>query len=71
MQELILISKITCPSCGQSKVELIDNTQLRRYVCGSCSTVLLPKVGDCCICCSYGSVKCISKQRSAGRYRGV
>ncbi|WP_305076261.1 GDCCVxC domain-containing (seleno)protein, partial [Methylobacter sp. BlB1] len=28
------------------------------YECRSCGTLLKPKLGDCCVFCSYGSVKC-------------
>ena len=28
------------------------------YECISCKTLLRPKRGDCCVFCSYGSVKC-------------
>ena len=27
------------------------------YECGSCKTLLRPKPGDCCVFCSYGSLK--------------
>ncbi|MGC9354704.1 MAG: GDCCVxC domain-containing (seleno)protein [Mariniphaga sp.] len=32
------------------------------YECENCKTVLRPKSGDCCVYCSYGTVKCPSKQ---------
>lgn len=28
------------------------------HECNSCHTLLRPKVGDCCVFCSYGSVPC-------------
>ena len=28
------------------------------YECKQCRTLLRPKSGDCCVFCSYGSVKC-------------
>jgi hypothetical protein len=28
------------------------------YECSNCKTLLRPKPGDCCVFCSYGSVKC-------------
>jgi hypothetical protein len=31
--------------------------------CPRCGAVLRPKAGDCCVFCSYGSVKCPPKQR--------
>lgn len=32
------------------------------YECGQCHTLLRPKPGDCCVFCSYGSVKCPPQQ---------
>ncbi|WP_434088445.1 GDCCVxC domain-containing (seleno)protein, partial [Acinetobacter baumannii] len=28
------------------------------YECGACHAVLKPLPGDCCVYCSYGTVKC-------------
>lgn len=28
------------------------------YECANCGAMLRPKLGDCCVFCSYGSVKC-------------
>ena len=28
------------------------------YQCEQCKALLRPKAGDCCVFCSYGSVKC-------------
>lgn len=28
------------------------------YQCGICQQVIKPKAGDCCVYCSYGSMKC-------------
>ncbi|HRA99131.1 MAG TPA: GDCCVxC domain-containing (seleno)protein [Ignavibacteria bacterium] len=56
---LILISNITCPECGFIKEEkMSENSCLWFYECHKCKTVLKPKSGDCCVFCSYGSVKC-------------
>ena len=33
------------------------------YKCKNCGVVFRPKSGDCCVFCSYGSIKCPSKQR--------
>lgn len=32
------------------------------YECEQCGSLLLPKAGDCCVFCSYGSVKCPPQQ---------
>ena len=35
---------------------------LLTHECASCHEVLRPKPGDCCVFCSYGSVKCPAAQ---------
>ncbi|MCU6432599.1 hypothetical protein LPB67_02255 [Undibacterium sp. Jales W-56] len=59
MNHMILQSVITCPHCGSqySETMLTDACQFF-YECANCKTVLRPKPGDCCVYCSYGSVKC-------------
>jgi len=38
------------------------DTCLFFYECGGCKRVLRPKRGDCCVFCSYGSMKCPPEQ---------
>ena len=60
-------SVLTCPHRGFSKVETMpDDACQFYYECGHCKTLLRPKVGDCCMFCSYGSVPCspIQQQRT-------
>ncbi len=59
----ILISTITCPNCQHKKQEKmpIDACQFF-YECETCKQIIKPKQGDCCVYCSYGSVKCPSIQ---------
>ncbi len=61
--EVILESIITCPNCDFQKEETMpeDSCQFF-YECKNCNTILKPKQGDCCVYCSYGSVKCPSIQ---------
>ena len=61
---IIKTSVITCPKCGFSKEENMpmDSCQFF-YECTKCKARLRPKAGDCCVFCSYGSVKCPSKQK--------
>lgn len=63
--EITLKSDITCPKCGHKKEETMpeDSCQFF-YECESCNEVLKPKSGDCCVYCSYGSVKCPPIQES-------
>ena len=59
MSDVILDSVLTCPHCGPSKLESMptDTCQFF-YECAGCKTLLRPKAGDCCVFCSFGSVKC-------------
>ena len=54
-----LDSVLTCPHCGHAKHEdmPVDACQFF-YECERCKTLLRPKPGDCCVFCSFGSVKC-------------
>ena len=56
---MILKSIITCPKCGQAATETmpVDACQYL-YDCKGCGIVLKPKSGDCCVYCSYGTVRC-------------
>ena len=56
---VVLESVITCPVCGHQKQETmpVDACQFF-YECESCHTRLKAKEGDCCVFCSYGTVKC-------------
>ncbi|WP_299517037.1 GDCCVxC domain-containing (seleno)protein [Mucilaginibacter sp.] len=57
--EIMLNSVITCPDCGfQKEEEMPVDACLYFYECESCKTRLKPIAGDCCVFCSYGSVKC-------------
>lgn len=54
-----LHSTITCPHCGHKKKETIPvETCVYFYECENCKIRLKPKQGDCCVYCSYGTVKC-------------
>ena len=57
--DLHLDSTITCPECGFAKPETMPTDFcLVRYECQGCNTTLRPKVGDCCVFCSFGTVPC-------------
>ncbi|MEQ9265356.1 MAG: GDCCVxC domain-containing (seleno)protein [Balneolaceae bacterium] len=55
----ISASEITCPKCLHKKMEEmpIDACQFF-YECENCKAILKPVGTDCCVYCSYGSVKC-------------
>lgn len=59
----MLQSVIACPKCGFKKEETMpENACTYFYDCQNCHAVLKPKLGDCCVFCSYGTVKCPSIQ---------
>lgn len=56
--KLNLESVLTCPSCAHTHVEImpVDACQYF-YDCTVWGLLLKPKASDCCVFCSYGSVK--------------
>nr|WP_093921773.1 GDCCVxC domain-containing (seleno)protein [Sunxiuqinia elliptica] len=62
--QIKLISIITCPNCGHSKEEKMPTDACQFfYECVNCKAVLKPKPGDCCVYCSFGTVKCPPSQQ--------
>lgn len=54
-----LQSTIICPVCSFQKEETMPiDACIYFYQCTYCATILKPKQGDCCVFCSYGTVKC-------------
>jgi hypothetical protein len=54
-----LFSTITCPNCGHQKTEeMPTDACMYYYECEACRSRLKPVQGDCCVFCSYGTVKC-------------
>jgi hypothetical protein len=67
MNAVTLESVLTCPHCGFASQETMPTDAcLFYYACSQCKTLVRPKPGDCCVFCSYGSVKCppIQEQRA-------
>jgi len=63
MKSTELKSEITCPFCGFKKVEEMPlDACVHFYECTKCGKIIKSKEGDCCVFCSYGTVKCPSKQ---------
>lgn len=57
-------SVISCPMCGFQKEEVMSgNSCAYFYECTSCRQIIKPKEGDCCVFCSYGTVKCPPVQK--------
>ena len=54
----ILESTLTCPECGFAATEIMPTDAcVYFYECQGCRKLLRAKVGDCCVFCSFGSVK--------------
>jgi len=65
VSNVTLESIITCPACGFKKKEIMPTDACQYfYECMSCHKLLKPLVGDCCVYCSFGSVKCPPIQES-------
>jgi hypothetical protein len=67
MSSVLLESVLTCPACGFQKAEVMPTDACQFfYECESCKVLLKPRRGDCCVFCSYGTVKCPPIQTSKG-----
>ena len=65
--EVTLRSVITCPACGATaEEEMPTDACLYFYECRQCHQLLRPRSGDCCVFCSFGSVKCPPVQLEKG-----
>ncbi|MBW8068204.1 MAG: hypothetical protein GJU73_12290 [Ferrovum sp.] len=59
MDKINLESVLTCPHCGFAKTEIMPTDACLYFCeCSRCKTLIRPKPGDCCVFCSYGTVKC-------------
>ncbi|WP_316151534.1 GDCCVxC domain-containing (seleno)protein [Cupriavidus sp. BIC8F] len=64
MRDLVLESVLTCPHCGSAQRETMPTDACQFfYECPNCKALLKPKPGDCCVFCSFGSVKCPPMQQ--------
>ena len=64
IMKIDLKSVITCPNCGFKKEETMPTDACQYfYECENCKTVLKPNQGDCCVFCSFGTVKCPPTQK--------
>jgi hypothetical protein len=61
-------SELTCPICGYQRTERMPADACEYlYRCDGCGNTLKPKLGDCCVFCSYGSNPCPPVQSAAFR----
>ena len=52
--------EVTCPICSRSRwMTMTTGIQSYFYHCDVCFNLIMPKYGECCIFCSYGSAKCV------------
>ncbi|MFZ4703600.1 MAG: GDCCVxC domain-containing (seleno)protein [Candidatus Methylumidiphilus sp.] len=52
-------STLTCPVCGHGSTETMPlDACLFFWECPFCKTLLKPRLGDCCVFCSYGDTPC-------------
>src|SRR6266571_2903737 len=59
MSELVHESVLTCPKCSFASAETMPTDACQFfYECKGCGAMLKPNPGDCCVFCSFGSVKC-------------
>lgn len=59
-------SVVTCPACGGQATETMpEDACVHVYRCTHCGALLRPYDGDCCVFCSYGTVRCPPKQNEA------
>src|SRR6266699_374275 len=59
MSDLVHESVLTCPKCGFASAETMSTDACQFfYECMGCGAMLKPNSGDCCVFCSFGSVKC-------------
>jgi len=64
----VLASTLTCPACGHAKDEIMPTDACQWfYECDRCHAVLIPKPGDCCVYCSYGTTPCPPIQQQGKR----
>ena len=57
---------VVCPECGHTEaLDMPTDACLFFHECGGCRALLRPKAGDCCVFCSYGSVRCPSREIGA------
>lgn len=56
-------SILTCPHCGFVETLPMPTDACQFFhSCSGCGVLLKPKLGDCCVFCSYGDIPCPPKQ---------
>ncbi|NNF15235.1 MAG: hypothetical protein HKN70_00740 [Gammaproteobacteria bacterium] len=66
-RDVELRSTLVYPECGKAEEETMPTDACQYfYDCKHCGALLRPNEGDCCVFCSYGSVKCPPVQQARG-----
>ena len=61
--EIMTSAKLKCPNCEfVQEAEMPTDACQFFYNCVNCKTTFRPKMGDCCVFCSYADVLCPPKQ---------
>ena len=67
MNDPVTTSVLTCPQCGFATQETMPTDACQFfYECTNCKALIRPNPGDCCVFCSFGSVKCPPVQLEGG-----
>jgi hypothetical protein len=67
MDNHVIESVLTCPHCGFAELETMPTDACQFvYECLNCMMLLHANTGDCCVFCSFGSVKCPPMQLQRG-----
>ena len=57
--DVVTHSVLRCQNCGApTAAEVPTDACVFFFECEFCHALLRPKPGDCCVFCSYGTVKC-------------
>jgi len=68
---IVLHSDLTCPHCGYIWRETMPEDVCQYFhECKGCGRLLRPEMGDCCVFCSYGTVRCPPVQVAGSCRRG-
>ncbi|HET8962283.1 MAG TPA: GDCCVxC domain-containing (seleno)protein [Chitinophagales bacterium] len=61
--KITTVCVIKCPHCKvEQQASMPENSCQLTYDCSACGKEMVKAEGDCCVFCSYGSLKCPSKQ---------
>jgi hypothetical protein len=67
MADFQSVAVLICPHCAHVTRETMPaDACMFFYECKGCKALLSPLPGDCCVFCSYGSVKCPPVQMQTG-----